>query len=75
MNDRWLLTSNKEDLEPKHIAKRDVWFERHTPLMVAYWFKEGLRDIYKSKDRNNVKEAIMNALEELGFYDNTENRS
>lgn len=68
MNDRWLLTSNKEDLEPKHIAKRDMWFEKHTPLMVAYWFKEGLRDIYKSKDR---KEAFERYYEwETGIPDN-----
>jgi hypothetical protein len=68
MNDRWLLTSNKEDLEPKHIAKRDMWFEKHIPLMVAYWFKEGLRDIYKSKDR---KEAFERYSEwETGIPDN-----
>jgi hypothetical protein len=28
-----------------------MWFERHTPLMIAYWLKEGLRDVYKAKDR------------------------
>jgi hypothetical protein len=56
MNDKWVLEKNKEDLEPKHIAKRNMWFERHMPLMVAYWLKEGLRDIYKAKDRKEAFE-------------------
>ena len=57
MQDRWILTSNKEDLKPKHIEKRNMWFERHTPLMIAYWLKEGLRDIYLlSKDRKEAFE-------------------
>jgi len=51
MNDKYVLESNKENLSPKDIDKRNMWFARHTPLMIAYWLKEGLRDIYLAKDR------------------------
>lgn len=50
-NDKYVLESNKEKLEPKDILKRDRWFAKHPPLALAYWCKEGLRDIYKAKDR------------------------
>jgi transposase len=51
MNDKYILEGNKEDLTAAQIERRNMWFARHTPLCIAYWLKEGLRDVYKAKDR------------------------
>lgn len=49
--DRWTLLKNKEDLQPKEIAKRDMWFDEFPELGVAYWLKENLRDVYNCKTK------------------------
>ena len=49
--DRWTLLKNKESLQPKEIAKRDMWFEEFPELGIAYWLKENLRDMYDCKTK------------------------
>lgn len=58
MNDRAILEGNKENLKPSQVERRSVWFEKHPPLMIAYWLKEGLRDVYKAKDRKEAYERF-----------------
>lgn len=50
-NDKWTLSRNKEDLDDEAKSKRDYWFSMFPTLATAYWLKEGLRDVYKAKDR------------------------
>lgn len=49
--DRWTLLKNKESLQPKEIAKRDMWFEEFPELGIAYWLKENLRDVYNCETK------------------------
>jgi transposase len=56
---RWILLKNKENLEWKDIVKRNEWFEQFPQLKIAYWLKEGIRDIYNlSKDKQEALERF-----------------
>lgn len=59
LNDRWLLLSNKEDLAPKDITKRDTLFKNYPDLLLPYYLKEGLRDVYKAVDRKEAYERYF----------------
>lgn len=70
--DKYILESNKEDLTPEQAEIRDMWLQRNIPMLTAYWLKEGLRDIYKAKDRYEAYQmyyewecAIPDYLEEF----------
>ncbi len=54
--DKWLLQSNKEDLDEYNLAKRDELLESNEVLMNAYWFKEMVRDMYKFTDKRQAYE-------------------
>jgi transposase len=57
--DRWVLQSNKEDLQWKDIERRMEWFKRYPLLEKAYWLKEGIRDVYlQSKDKQEALERF-----------------
>lgn len=65
MHERFILLKNKEDLTEVERFKLIVWFGDFPDLEVAYKLKEGLRDMYlcKSKEEaigyfNSWKEAI-----------------
>ena len=49
--DRWTLLKNKEVLQPKEIAKRDMWFEEFPELAIAYYLKENIRDMYNCETK------------------------
>lgn len=54
--DKWLLQSNKEDLDEYNLAKRDELLESNEVLMNAYWFKEMVRDMYKLETKKEAYE-------------------
>lgn len=54
--DKWLLQSNKEDLDEYNLAKRDELLESNEVLMNAYWFKEMARDMYKLETKKEAYE-------------------
>lgn len=49
--DKWLLQSNKEDLDEYNLEKRDEVLDKHEVLLTAYWFKEMVRDLYTREDK------------------------
>lgn len=53
--DRFTLLKNKENLTDLEIMNRDIWFTTFPLLKVAYELKEGLRDIYKAKSRQEAE--------------------
>lgn len=53
--DRFILLKNKENLTDGEIMNRDIWFTTFPLLKVAYELKEGLKDIYKAKSRQEAE--------------------
>ncbi|TYS67041.1 ISL3 family transposase [Sutcliffiella horikoshii] len=48
---KWLITSNRENLDEEAIFRLDSELEKYERLHTAYWLKEGLRDVYKQKTK------------------------
>lgn len=53
--DRFVLLKNKESLTDEEVMNCDIWFDTFPTLKVAYEIKEGLRDIYKSENRQQAE--------------------
>lgn len=54
--DKWLLQSNAEDLSPDNIEARDRILEQSETLTTAYWFKEMIREMYRSETKRQAHE-------------------
>lgn len=54
--DKWLLQTNKEDLDEYWTSKRDEILDQHEHLLTAYWYKEMIRDLYKCEDKRQAYE-------------------
>lgn len=54
MRDRYVLLMNKEDLIPADRLNRDIWFIMFPTLRLAYYIKEGLRDMYLCKTKEQA---------------------
>jgi len=55
MHDRFILLKNKEDLKPQEQWNLQIWFVTFPTLKVAYDLKEGLRDMYLCKTREDAE--------------------
>lgn len=56
MHERFILLKNKEDLTPQEQWNLQIWFVTFPTLKVAYNLKEGLRDMYLCKTKEQVIE-------------------
>ena len=54
MHDRFILLKNKEDLKPQEKWNLQIWFATFPTLKVAYNLKEGLRDMYLCKTKEQA---------------------
>ena len=56
MHERFILLKNKEDLTPQEQWNLQIWFVTFPTLKVAYNLKEGLRDMYLCKTKEQAIE-------------------
>ena len=57
---RWLLLKNPENLDPKHNEKQRLQaaLELNTPLTIAYYLKEDLRQIWNQENKRTARRVL-----------------
>lgn len=56
------LSRNREDLEGRQVNLVDAYLKQYPAVMIFYACKEKLRDMYKSKNREEAEEKLTNLI-------------